>query len=73
MVIGSGGFFRKENIILLEARSILHAVRCAESRCPRGRLLVVSDNLVLVMALCEGQAFLHCFQLCVVFLSHEDL
>ena len=30
-----GGFFRKENIIVLEARSILHAVRYAESRYPQ--------------------------------------
>ena len=31
-----GGFFREENIAVLEARSILHAVRFAESRYPPG-------------------------------------
>ena len=34
-----GGFFREENIIILEARSILCAVQHAESRCSLGRLL----------------------------------
>ena len=46
-------FFRDENIIVLEARSILCIVRYAESCCPPGRLLIFSDNLSLVLALCE--------------------
>ena len=36
--------FRKENIIILEARSILNAVRHAESVYPPGRLLTVGDS-----------------------------
>ena len=45
-----GGFFREEIIIVLEARSILHAVR------PPGRFLIFSDNLALVPALCKGRS-----------------
>ena len=41
-----GGFFREENIIVLEARSML----------PPGRLLILSDNLALVLALCTGRS-----------------
>ena len=61
-------FFREENVIVLEARSILHAVRYAESRYSPGRLLILSDNLALVQALCKGRSkhFLHCSQLCVL-------
>ena len=55
-----GGFFRKENIIDLEARSILHAVQHAEGRCPPGRLLILSDNLALVLALCKGRSNFLC-------------
>ena len=50
------GFFRDESIIILEARSILYAVRFAESCCPLGRLLILSDTLALVLALCEGRS-----------------
>ena len=39
-----GGFFREENVIL-EARSILHVVRHAESNYPPERLLILSDSL----------------------------
>ena len=49
-----GGFFREEKIILLEARSILYAVRHAESSYLPGRLQTFSDNLALVPALCKG-------------------
>ena len=49
-----GAFFRDEDIIVLEARSILHAVRYAESCYPPGRLPIVSGNLALVLALCKG-------------------
>ena len=51
-----GGFFREGNIIVLEARSILYAVTYAESSCPPGRLLILSDNLVVVLALCKGRS-----------------
>ena len=51
-----GGFFRGDNIIVLEARSILFAVRLVESRYPSGRLLVLSDILALVLALCKGRS-----------------
>ena len=34
-------------------RSIQYAVRDAESKYPRGRLLILSDNLALVLALCK--------------------
>ena len=43
-----GGFCREENIIVLEARFILFAVRHAEGSHPPGRLLILSDNLALV-------------------------
>ena len=51
-----GGFFREENIIIHEPSSILYAVRFAESKYPPGRLLVLSDNLALVLALCKGRS-----------------
>ena len=51
-----GGFCREENIIVFEARSVLYAVRYAESRYPLGRLLIFSDSLALVLALCKGRA-----------------
>ena len=51
-----GGFFREEHITLLEARSILYAVWYAESNYPLGRLLILSDNLALVLALCKGRS-----------------
>ena len=58
-----GGFWREENVIVLEARSILYALRYAESNYPPGRLLILPDNLALVLALCKGRSqLLHCFQ-----------
>ena len=45
------GFFREEYITVVEARSILCAVRCAESNYPPGRLLILSGNLALVLLL----------------------
>ena len=51
-----GGFFREEYTIVVEARSILYAVRCAESNYPPGRLLILSDNLALVLLLCKGRS-----------------
>ena len=68
-----GGFFREEYTIVVEARSILYAVRCAESNYPPGRLLILSDNLALVLLLCKGRsktfytAFSHVSNLCVWF------
>ena len=50
------GFFRDENIIVREARSILYAVQSGESNYPPGRLLILSDNLALVMALSAKDA-----------------
>ena len=55
-LVAYGGFFRAENIIIIEARSILYAVRDAESRHPLGRLSILSDNLALVPALCTGRS-----------------
>ena len=43
-------------MIVLEARSILYAVSYAESRYPSGRLLILSDILALVLALCKGRS-----------------
>ena len=61
-----GGFFREENIIIIEVLSILHAVRYAENRCPPVRFLIISDNLALLLALFKGCSNnLHCFQSCV--------
>ena len=51
-LVAYGGFFRGENIKVLEARSILCAVRNAGSCYPLGRLQILSDNLALVLALC---------------------
>ena len=50
------GFSRDEHIIVLETRSTPHAVRSGESCCPPGRLLVLSENLALVLALCKGRS-----------------
>ena len=50
-MVAYGGSFGEENIIL-EARSILDVVRHAEMKDPLGRLLILSDNLALVLALC---------------------
>ena len=61
-----GGFFREENIIALEERSILCAVWYAESIYPPGRLLILSDNFALVLASAkDAQKHSHCFQSCV--------
>ena len=43
-----GAFFREENTIILETRSIL----CY----PPGRLLILSDKLALVLPLCKGRS-----------------
>ena len=56
-----GGFFRDENIKVLEARSMLYAVRYAESCYPRGRFLILSDNFALALALCKGRSVFYCF------------
>ena len=57
MEIGaSGAFIRYENIIVFEARSILCAVQYAESCYPQLRLLVLSDNLALMLALWKGRS-----------------
>ena len=55
-VAGYGGFFREENITGFEARSILYAVRYAESNYPPGRLVILSDNLALVLARSKGRS-----------------
>ena len=60
---GYGGLSREENVIVLEARSIWYAVRYAESNYRPGRLLILSDNLALVLALCKGRST------CFIFLS----
>ena len=49
------GIFGEGNSTVLEARSILFAVRYAESRCPPWRLLILSDNVALVLALYKGR------------------
>ena len=51
-----GGFFREENIIVFGAPSILYVVRYAESNFSPGRLLTLSENLALVLALCKGRS-----------------
>ena len=50
-----GAFFRVENTIVLEARSILYAVQYVESNYPLGRFLTFSDNPALLLALCKGR------------------
>ena len=61
-----GGFFRDVNNIVLEVRSIMYAVRYAEGRYPSGRLLILSDSLALVLALCKRPSKKTCcFQSCV--------
>ena len=70
--VAYGGFSREENIIILEARSILYAAQYAENNYPPGRLLILSDNLALVLALCEtletfDVVFSHASDLCVWF------
>ena len=54
-LVAFGGFFRQEKHTLLEARSIRYAVRHADSTCPPGRLLILSDNLAPVLSLCKGR------------------
>ena len=51
-----GRFYREENIIILEARSILHAVQFAQSKYPLGRLQILSDKLALVLPFCKGRS-----------------
>ena len=48
-----GGFFREKSTMVLEARSILYAVRYAASNYPLGRHLILSDNLALVASSLE--------------------
>ena len=43
-LVAYGGFSREENIIILEARSILCAVRCAESKSSLGCLLITTSH-----------------------------
>ena len=65
-----GVLFREENVIILEARSILYAVRYAESKYPTGHLLIVSDNLALVLVLCKGRSFFSLLSvMCRIFAS----
>ena len=52
----NGGFWRDEDIIVLEERSILYVVRHAESRYRPRLFLILSDNLVLVLALCKERS-----------------
>ena len=47
---------RYKNNKVLEAPSILKAVREAENGKPSGRLLIFSDTFALVLALCEGRS-----------------
>ena len=75
--VGNGGlwwFLSRGKIIIFEARSILYAVRYAESKYPLERLLILSDNLALVLALCKGRSLVffysissHASDLCVWF------
>ena len=51
-----GGFFREENVVVLEARSILFAVRYAENSYPPRRLLMISDSISLMLALSKGRS-----------------
>ena len=46
-----GPWLVPQSMIFVEAGSTLNAVRYAESRYPPGRLLILSDNLALVLAL----------------------
>ena len=67
-LVAHGGFLRNENIVVLGAS--LCAVRYAEICYPPGRLLILSDNLTLVLALCKRSstfytAFSHPSYLCV--------
>ena len=56
----SGALFREE------ARSILYVVRYAEGRCSLVHLLLLSDNLALVLALCKRRSNMFTdFQSCV--------
>ena len=55
-LVAYGRFYREENLVILEAHSILHAVQFTESKCPLGRLLVLSDNLALVLPFCKGHS-----------------
>ena len=50
------GFFREENIEVLDARSILYAVRHAESSYPPGRFLIISENVAVVLAFFKGRS-----------------
>ena len=55
-----GGFFREENITVLEA----HVPSCMlfdmqVNPYPPGRFLVLSDNLALVLALCRRRSIFH--------------
>ena len=55
-LVAYGRFYREEKLVILKARSILHAVQFAESTYPLGRLLVLSDNLALVLPFCKGRS-----------------
>ena len=69
-----GGFFREENMIVLEARSILFAVRYSESKYPPGRLPTLSDTCAGFGARNKFHiAFSHASDLCVWFLGASEL
>ena len=63
-LVTHGVFFREETITILEARSIVYAVRYAKNKYPPDRLLILSDNHALVLAHCNWTVtnVLHCFQ-----------
>ena len=47
--------FARKTSLSLQHVPPLHAVRYAEGSYPSGRLLILSDNLALVLALCKGR------------------
>ena len=49
-------FLSRRNLRVLQARSILYADRFAENSHPSGRLLILSDSLALVLALCKNRS-----------------
>ena len=48
--------FARKTSQYLKARSVLYAVRYAESNSPRGRFRIPSDNLALLLALCKRRS-----------------
>ena len=51
-----GQFGRAEDILVLEARALMHAVACADEGNPRTRILLLLDCLLVALSVAKGRS-----------------